>query len=188
MPHVGHRAGARYRTSTTTSIPEREKAAYEAAQRRAEARRAAPANERAYVDALVKRYSNDPKADLKALAVQYKDAMRALVARYPDDLDAATLYAESLMDLHPWQLWAADGTPDRGNRSRSSRSLESVLRARSRCTSARTTTTFTRRSVAHAGPRAAQRASGSRRWCPPPGTSSTCRRTSTCAPATTRAP
>ncbi len=37
--------------------------------------------------------------------------MRALAARYPDDLDAATMYAESLMNLHPWKLWKPDGTP-----------------------------------------------------------------------------
>jgi len=45
---------------------------------------AAPANERAFVDALVTRYSNDPNADLKALAVRYKDAMRDLTRQYPD--------------------------------------------------------------------------------------------------------
>jgi hypothetical protein len=71
--------------------PEREKAAYEEAQRARALAASAPADERAYVDALVKRYSNDPKADLKALAVQFKDAMRDLTRRYPDDLDAAAL-------------------------------------------------------------------------------------------------
>lgn len=94
--------------------PEREKAAYDAVQR---ARRLAPraaANERAYVEALAVRYSSDPKADLKALAVRYKDAMAALSKRYPDDLDAATLYAEAMMDLRPWQLYANDGTPAEG--------------------------------------------------------------------------
>jgi tetratricopeptide (TPR) repeat protein len=94
--------------------PEREKAAYDEAQRALALAANAPASERAYVNALVKRYSNDPKADLKALAVQYKDAMHDLTRRYPNDLDAATLYAESLMNLHPWQLWAADGTPTEG--------------------------------------------------------------------------
>ena len=94
--------------------PEREKQAYEEAQRAVALSASAPPKERAYVAALAKRYSDDPKADLKALAVEYKDAMRDLARRYPDDLDAATLYAESLMDLHPWQLWAPDGTPTEG--------------------------------------------------------------------------
>src|SRR5262249_55591495 len=67
-----------------------------------------------YIEALAKRYSNDPKADLQKLAVDYKDAMGALSRRYPDDLDAATLYAESLMDLHPWKLWSLDGKPTEG--------------------------------------------------------------------------
>ena len=66
------------------------------------------------MSALVARYSNDPGADLKKLAVQYKDAMRDLTRAFPDDLDAATLYAESIMDLHPWNLWGIDGTPADG--------------------------------------------------------------------------
>ena len=67
--------------------------------------------ERAYIEALSKRYSSDPSADLKKLQVDYKDAMSALARRYPDDLDAQTFYAESLMDLRPWQLWTHDGRP-----------------------------------------------------------------------------
>jgi len=106
---------------------EREKAAYDESQRARALVANAPPNERAYVDALVKRYSNDPKADLKALAVQYKDAMRDVTKRYPNDLDAATLYAESLMDLHPWQLWSNDGTPTEGTEDIVA-VLESVLR------------------------------------------------------------
>jgi tetratricopeptide (TPR) repeat protein len=105
---------------------DREKAAYEAAQRALKLAEHASDNERAYVSAILKRYSNDPKADLKALAVQYRDAMRALVQRYPDDLDAATLYAESLMDLHPWQLWSLDGAPTEGTLDIVA-ALESVL-------------------------------------------------------------
>jgi tetratricopeptide (TPR) repeat protein len=94
--------------------PGREKAAYDEAQRAKELAAGAPANERAYVSALVTRYSSDPKADLKALAVQYKDAMRAVMRQHPNDLDAATLYAESLMDLNPWQLWLPNGKPADG--------------------------------------------------------------------------
>jgi len=92
----------------------REKAAYDAVQKAVALAVRAPAKERAYVTALAKRYSNDPKADLKALAVEYKDAMRQLARTYPSDTHAATLYAESLMDLHPWALYTADGTPTEG--------------------------------------------------------------------------
>ena len=76
--------------------------------------RNAPENERAYVDALVKRYSKDAHEDRQKLAVAYKDAMKDVKERYPDDLDAATLYAEALMNLRPWQLWTADGLPAEG--------------------------------------------------------------------------
>ena len=107
--------------------PEREKAAYEAVQQALILARAAPANERAYIEALARRYANDPKADLKKLAVDYKNAMAELVKKYPDDLDAATLYAESMMDLRPWQLWSAEGKPAEGTEEIVA-VLESVLR------------------------------------------------------------
>jgi len=107
--------------------PEREKAAYDEAQKAKSMASSAPAGERAYIDGLVKRYSNDPKADLKALAVQYKDAMREVTRQYPNDLDAATLYAEALMDLHPWQLWSNDGKPAEGTEEIVA-VLESVLK------------------------------------------------------------
>jgi len=71
----------------------------------------ATAQEREYIDALSTRYSGDPKPDFDKLAVGYRDAMRALVGRNPNDADAAALYAESIMDLHPWMLWSADGKP-----------------------------------------------------------------------------
>jgi tetratricopeptide (TPR) repeat protein len=107
--------------------PEREKAAYDAAQKALALAAKSPENERAYIEALVKRYSVDLKADLKKLAVDYKHAMGELVKRYPDDLDAATLYAESAMNLRPWQLWSADGKPAEGTEEIVA-VLESVLR------------------------------------------------------------
>ncbi|HTY42356.1 MAG TPA: hypothetical protein VMH79_10830 [Thermoanaerobaculia bacterium] len=73
---------------------------------------AAAENERAYVEALSVRYVADPAAADKAqLSRDYAAAMKALSMKYPDDLDAATLYAESLMNLHPWKLWTPDGKP-----------------------------------------------------------------------------
>ena len=76
---------------------------------------------------LSKRYSSDIKADQKKLAVDYKNAMGELAKNYPDDLDAATLYAESMMNLRPWKLWTLDGKPPKA-RSRSLSVLEGVLR------------------------------------------------------------
>lgn len=70
--------------------------------------------DRDYIDALKNRYAKDPKADQKALGSAYREAMRSLSAKYPDDLDAATLYAESMMNLRPWQLWSLDGKPAEG--------------------------------------------------------------------------
>ena len=71
----------------------------------------ASAQDRAYIEALAKRYSSDVQADQTKLGIAYKNAMRDLTKRYPDDLDAATLYAESMMNLHPWHLWTLDGKP-----------------------------------------------------------------------------
>src|SRR5262249_37491199 len=50
-----------------------------------------------------------------------------LAARYPDDLDAVTLYAESAMNLNPWRLWTSDGKPAEGTEEIVS-TLESVLK------------------------------------------------------------
>lgn len=68
----------------------------------------------AYIVALSKRYSTDPGADQAKLATDYSAAMAEIVKLYPDDLDAATLYAESMMNLRPWQLWSLDGKPAPG--------------------------------------------------------------------------
>jgi len=107
--------------------PEREKAGYDAVQRAVSLQENASDPERAYINALVVRYSNDPHVDLHALDRAYKEAMGKLAARYPDDLDAATLYAESAMNLNPWRLWTSDGKPAEGTEEIVA-TLESVLK------------------------------------------------------------
>ena len=107
--------------------PQREKAAYDAIHRALSLQENASEPEKGYINALAYRYSNDPKADLRQLDVAYRDAMARLVKSYPDDLDAATLYAESMMDLHPWRLWFHDGRPNEGTEEIVA-VLESVLR------------------------------------------------------------
>jgi hypothetical protein len=71
-------------------------------------------SEKDYIQALSLRYSDDPNADVKAMAKKYSDAMRDLKNKYPDDPDASTLFAESVMDLNPWMLWTIDGQPREG--------------------------------------------------------------------------
>jgi len=66
--------------------------------------------EKDYVTALSKRYSAEALEDRTTLDQAYSDAMRNLSAKYPEDLDAATMFAESIMDLHPWDYWLKDGT------------------------------------------------------------------------------
>jgi tetratricopeptide (TPR) repeat protein len=107
--------------------PPHEKAAYEAIQKALSLASSATEKERAYLQALAKRYSSEPNVDLRKLDTEYANAMRELSKRYPDDLDAATLYAESLMDLHPWKLWSLDGLPAEGTEEIVA-VLESVLR------------------------------------------------------------
>jgi tetratricopeptide (TPR) repeat protein len=105
----------------------RRKQAYDAIQKALQLSADAPVNERAYIEALAQRYADDPNADLRQLAVNYANAMREVMKKYPDDLDAATLFAEAEMNLHPWGLWKADGTPEEGTEEVIS-VLESVIR------------------------------------------------------------
>jgi tetratricopeptide (TPR) repeat protein len=107
--------------------PEQHKHAYEAIQRARALASKASEHDRAYIEALSKRYSKDANADLNSLGVAYKNAMREVMNRYPDDPDAATLYADSLMNLRPWEYWTPDGRPAEGTEDMVS-TLESVLK------------------------------------------------------------
>lgn len=71
--------------------------------------RVSPA-ERAYIEALAKRYADPAPADRTALDRAFAEAMRDVAAKYPADPDAATLYADALMNLSPWNYWYADGS------------------------------------------------------------------------------
>lgn len=83
-------------------------------------------NERAYIDALARRYTLDPAVDRKQLQADYARAMRDVARRFPEDLDAATLFAEAMMNLRPWDLWTKDGKPQPGTEEIIA-TLESVL-------------------------------------------------------------
>ena len=106
---------------------DRFKAAHDAIQKALDLSGNGSGIEKAYIEAMAKRFPGDPKADRRKAAEDYRDAMRELVKQYPDDLDAATLFAESGMNLHPWGLWHPDGTPEAGTEEIVS-TLESVIR------------------------------------------------------------
>lgn len=65
--------------------------------------------DRALIEALAQRYADPAPEDRKPLDAAYADAMAKVVRDFPDDDDAATLYAEALMDLTPWAYWTAEG-------------------------------------------------------------------------------
>jgi tetratricopeptide (TPR) repeat protein len=67
--------------------------------------------EKDLVAALSKRYSKEKVNNRLPLDSAYSDAMRELYAKYPDDPDIASMFAESIMDIHPWDYWLKDGTP-----------------------------------------------------------------------------
>jgi len=99
--------GSNYNSPTNV---EREKAAFAAVQQAVAAAGRATDRERAIIEALAKRHSADPPGDRAALDRSYADAMRDVTRRFPGDLDAATFFADSLMNLRPWNLWKPDGT------------------------------------------------------------------------------
>lgn len=70
--------------------------------------------EQAFITALASRYAFPAPASRERLDSAYADSMRDVVARFPDDQDAATLYAEALMNLRPWAYWTKDGKPHAG--------------------------------------------------------------------------
>ena len=91
--------------------PEVEPEAYRLIQKAVSLKNRASRREQNYIEALATRYSGTDKPDRPSLDLAYADAMRKLSRKYPKDLDAATLFAESLMDLRPWNYWTRDGQP-----------------------------------------------------------------------------
>ena len=70
--------------------------------------------ERALIDALVARYAWPQPADRHPLDEAYAAAMADVFKRFPQDADVATLYAEALMDVRPWNQWTREGQPQPG--------------------------------------------------------------------------
>lgn len=86
-------------------------AAYEAAQKALSLASNATKQEQRYIRAVARRYANPPPAGRAGLDSAYARAMAGVVKENPDDLDAATLYAEALMNLRPWNYWTPERKP-----------------------------------------------------------------------------
>ncbi len=82
--------------------------------------------EQAFITALAARYGESPPENRRPLDEAYATAMGELSAKYPDDLDAAALHAEAMMDLQPWDYYDASGEP-KGNTAKVVSTLESVM-------------------------------------------------------------
>jgi tetratricopeptide (TPR) repeat protein len=70
--------------------------------------------ERALIVASTKRFSSPQPPDRSPLDRAYADEMRKVWKQFPSDPDVGALFAESLMDLSPWNQWKPDGTPQPG--------------------------------------------------------------------------
>ncbi len=103
--------------------------AYAAAREALERAPQASEHERAYIEAVTKRYAPEPGAERVALDSAYARAMGEVADRWPDDLDAATLDAEAHMDLSPWDYWTrtGGGYEPRPDTPRIVEQLESVI-------------------------------------------------------------
>jgi tetratricopeptide (TPR) repeat protein len=73
--------------------------------------KSATPREQALIQALAKRYTPQPPSDRKPLDLAYANAMRQVMQQYPENLDAATLFVEALMDTMPWDYWQENGQP-----------------------------------------------------------------------------
>lgn len=92
-------------------VPDAVPEAYSAAQRASELAPKARPREQALIGALRQRYAAQPSDDRTALNRAYADAMREVARQYPDDNEIQTFFAESLMDLSPWDYWLPSGEP-----------------------------------------------------------------------------
>jgi tetratricopeptide (TPR) repeat protein len=104
-------------------------AAHAAARRALEALGAsegASERERALVEAVARRYAPEPLADRAALDSAYARAMEDVSRRWPDDPEAAVLYAEAEMTLRPWDYWTEEEEPHAGIRAALAK-LEGVM-------------------------------------------------------------
>ena len=87
--------------------------------------------EQALINALGARYSADPKATRAQLDAAFAAAMREATIRFPRDNEIATIYADALMNLSPWDYWEPGGARLKAPVAELVDTLEGVLQRRS---------------------------------------------------------
>src|SRR5262249_29222704 len=112
------------------AMPARTHQAYLADQKASTLTSGASDVEKALIEALTKRYRDpqpsDPKDEMAA-ETEYSVAMGEVAKRFPNDPDVGSMYAESMMDLQPWDYWNNDGTP-KGQTALILSTLEGVMK------------------------------------------------------------
>jgi len=91
--------------------PADRKSAYAAAQKAVSLKGSTTPIEQALIDAQATRYDGSETSDREPLDRAYATAMKSVVERFPDDDDAAAMYAEAWMNTMPWDYWSANGQP-----------------------------------------------------------------------------
>ncbi|MBA3760150.1 MAG: hypothetical protein H0X07_06410 [Gemmatimonadales bacterium] len=102
--------------------------AYDAAQKALKYSSSATLAERAYIEALARRYSSDPAVSRAPLDSAWANAIGQVSRRFPSDDDAAALHGEALMDLRPWNYWTNGGRPKAPSTLEALRVLEPVVK------------------------------------------------------------
>lgn len=106
---------------------DRERNAWEAIQKAKQLASGATEKEQGLIEALEARHSGAPEPDRPALNQAYADKMAALVARFPDDADVQTLYADAVMNTMPWDYWIDGGRTPKPETEPALAALEKAL-------------------------------------------------------------
>jgi tetratricopeptide (TPR) repeat protein len=114
MAHWGQAYAAGPHINNMEMTPDSAQAAHEHSQRAIALANGVTPLERALINAVARRYAWPPPQERKSLDLAYAEAMRDAYAAHGSHPDVAALFAESLMNLRPWDLWQSDGTPQPG--------------------------------------------------------------------------
>jgi tetratricopeptide (TPR) repeat protein len=111
MAHWGIALASGMNYNNPSFTPEKEKATAEALARARERATGETTAHKALIEALTARYPDPAPKERAEAEKAYSRAMKAVWEKFPKDADIGALYAESLMNLRPWDLWTADGKP-----------------------------------------------------------------------------